>query len=79
MTVGARVRYSDSFTMQSGVFEGEVDSYTLLDVSASYDLPLEQDLQLQVEIDNVLDNAHEEFVGGAEIGRLIYAQLGVRF
>ena len=79
MTVGARVRYSDSFPMQSGVFEGEVDSYTLLDVSASYDLPFEQDLQLQVEIDNVLDNAHEEFVGGAEIGRLIYAQLGVRF
>ena len=79
ISVSARLRYSDSFPMQSGVFEGKVDSYTVLDLSTSYDLPVEQDLRLQVELDNVLDEKHEEFVGGAELGRLIFAQLGVRF
>ena len=74
-----QLRYSDSFPMQSGVFEGKVDSYKVLDLGVSYALPVEQDLRLQIEVDNVLDNGHEEFVGGAKLGRLLYTQLGVRF
>ena len=79
LTVGGKMRYAGDFTMQSGVFAGEVDSYTVLDANVAYKLPVGQDLMLRIDITNLLNNEHTEFVGGAEIGRLIFAQLGVGF
>lgn len=79
LQIGGKMRYNGSFRMQSGVYEGDVDSFTLFDLNLVYKLPVGTDLRLQVEATNVLDDVHREFVGGAEIGRLIFAQLGVSF
>ncbi len=78
LRVGANVRHNGSFPMKSGVYVGDVDAYTLLDLQAKYALPYEG-LSLLVNVDNALDNAYRAFVGAPEVGRLVYAQLGLDF
>ena len=63
--------------MSSGVYVGEVDSYTVLDLNLTYRLPLEQDLVFQVDASNVLDQAYQSFVGTPAVGRLVFGQGGV--
>ena len=65
--------------MRSGVFEGDVDSYTVVDASGVYDIPYREGLSLTVSIDNLLDDSYRSFVGAPQIGRMTYAQLGLRF
>jgi len=79
LQVGGKVRYTGSFRMHSGIYEGSVDSHTLLDLDLIYKLPFSQDLSLRVDVGNALNNEHREFIGGPEIGRLIFAQVGVGF
>ncbi len=79
LSAGGRVRYTGAFSMSSGVFVGEVDSYTVLGLNLAWRLPLEQDLVLRVEVSNVLGGAYQAFVGAPEVGRLVFAQLGCRF
>ncbi len=64
--------------MKSGVYAGQVDAYTVLDLSVAYDLPVYEGLSLLVNVDNALDNEYRSFVGAPEIGRMAYVQLGVR-
>ena len=78
LRVGANARHNGSFPMNSGVYVGDVDAYTLLDLQAKYALPYEG-LSLLVNVDNALDNAYRAFVGAPEVGRLVYAQLGLDF
>ena len=79
LALGGQVRYIDSFPMSSGVYVGEVDSYTVLDLNLTYRLPLEQDLVFQVDASNVLDQAYQSFVGTPAVGRLVFGQVGLRF
>ncbi len=74
-----QTRYAGSFRMRSGVFEGDVDSHTVVDASGVYDIPYGEGLSLTVSIDNLLDNKYRSFVGAPEIGRMTYAQLGLTF
>ncbi len=79
LTIGAQWRYMGAFRQESGVFVGDVDAYSLLDLNASYLLPFGSNLRLGVDVSNALDNKHRTFVGAPEIGRLVFAQLGVAF
>ena len=79
LQVSGRVRYADSFRMSTGVYIGKVDAHTVLDLNLVYGLPVPQDLVLKVDIGNVLDNVHQEFIGAPEVGRLVFAQLGASF
>ena len=79
LRLGARVRYSGSFPASSGVYVGDVDSHTTLDLSARYDLPFGEGLHLLANIDNALDSKYQGFIGAPEVGRLAYAQLGLDF
>ena len=51
LSAGGRVRYTGAFPMSSGVFVGDVDSYTVLDLNLAWRLPLEQDLVLRVDVE----------------------------
>lgn len=73
------MRYTDSFPMSSGVYAGTVESYTVLDLNLTYELPLEHDLVLQVDASNILDRPYQSFVGAPEVGRLLFGQVGLRF
>ena len=79
LQVGGRVRYNGSFPMGAGVLVGEVDSYTLLDLNLVCRLPIDQALYLKVNIENVLDYRHREFIAAPRIGRLAHVQCGVEF
>ena len=79
LTLGAQWRYVGAFRQESGVFVGDVDSYSLLDLNASCLLPFGNNLRLGVDVSNALDTKHRTFIGAPEIGRLVFGQLGVAF
>ena len=77
--LGARLRYNGGFPMNSGVYLGDVDAHTTLDLQSRYDLPFADGLHLLVSVENVLDQPYRSFIGAPEVGRLAHAQLGVEF
>ena len=79
LTLGAQGRYVGAFRQESGVFVGDVDAYSLLDLNASCLLPFGSNLRLGVDVSNALDTKHRAFIGAPEIGRLVFGQLGVAF
>lgn len=77
--VGVGGRYVSSFPVVAGVYAGRVDEYGVLDLRAGWALPGMRNVELSVEALNVLDNRHQEFVGAAEIGRLVLARVRATF
>lgn len=76
LSLGARMRYRGSFEMADGVYAGDVDSHTVVDLSASYEFPK---VTFSVEASNLLNKEYQAFVGAPMIGRLVMAGLSVRF
>ena len=76
LNLGARMRYRGAFEMADGVYVGDVESHTVVDVSASYDF---SKATFSVEASNLLDKQYQAFVGAPMIGRLVMAGLAVRF
>ena len=79
---GAKYRYRGKVPMDSGVYVGTVEDYHALDLSAQYDLPLNNSpfkATLSINGSNILDNSHQEFIGAPEIGRLVTSGLIVKF
>lgn len=79
LALEGRMRYSDAFTMNSGVFIGDVESYTVFDANLAYQLPGMTGTTFSVTGSNLFNNVRREFVGAPEIGRLIMAQLSFDF
>ena len=79
--VGAEIRGRSvsSFPVESGVFSGQVESYTILDGSLSYRLPWVHSITLSLSVDNLLDQRHREFVGAPVLGRLVLARIKADF
>ena len=76
LTLGGKVSYRGPFPMLDGVYGGPIDSYTLVDVNAAYEL---SPLTFSVEASNLLNNKYRSFVGAPHIGRLLSAGVAVRF
>ena len=79
VTVDMRGRWIEGFPMNSGVFIGYVDTYTLLDATLAYRFPFARNTILSLNVQNVFDDRHQEFIGAPELGRLILTQLQVTF
>lgn len=60
-------RHIAGFPMSSGVYVGHVEPYTVADLRAG--CRLQRDLSLTLNIQNVLDERHREFVGAPVLGR----------
>lgn len=76
-----RIRYRGPFPMNSGVYVGDVRSYTAFDLDLAYDLPLrpsKASVTLTLSASNLFNDKHQEFVGAPEIGRLVSGGLTVR-
>lgn len=78
-TIDVRGRHNGAFRMNSGAFIGNIESYTLLDLSAAYRFPFASNTIFSVNVQNVFDDVHQEFIGAPAIGRLILTQLSVTF
>lgn len=79
LAVDTRMRYSDAFTMNSGVFIGDVEQYAVFDANISYRLPDFEGATFGLTATNIFNNVRREFVGAPEIGRLLMAQLSFEF
>lgn len=79
LSVGSALRFTDSFPMQSGVYVGDVDAYTVVDLSLKYRLPVERDVDLHLDASNLLNTRYRSFIGAPEVGRLVFSQVSMRF
>ena len=77
--VGLRARYVQGFPVKSGVYIGEVESYSIIDLSAGYDLPIPYKPRVSLTVQNLLDHKHQQFFGTPEIGRLAMIRLTQTF
>jgi len=75
----ARVRYSDAFVMNSGVYIGDVPTYTVMDGNVAYELPWASGATLSLTVSNIFNDLHNEFVGAPQIGRLVLMKLQYDF
>ncbi len=74
-----RLRFVDSFPVQTATFVGSTDSYGVLDLATNYALPFSANTTVNLTIQNLFDNRHFEMVGAPEIGRLAIVRLTQSF
>jgi outer membrane receptor for ferrienterochelin and colicins len=86
-----RARLTEAFPMNSGVFVGEVDGYSVIDASLSYQLPWARGATIGIAAQNLLtlgegfdtdaifNGRHREFVGAPHIGRLLMVKMQYEF
>ena len=68
-----------SFPVNSGVYIGEVESYSTIDVNAGYDIPFGPSPRLSLTVQNVLNTMYQPFIGAPDIGRLSLVRLTQTF
>ncbi|NOQ83445.1 MAG: TonB-dependent receptor, partial [Myxococcales bacterium] len=71
--VGLSGRWVDGFRWSSGVFIGDVESYTIVDLQANYSLG--EHWRLGLNVANLLDNSHYEKFGGDLLRRRALASV----
>ena len=88
----ARMRYSDGFPVNSGVYvgtaclgetgplvEGCVSDFTLFDLNVGYRLPFARGTTLTVNVQNLMDEDYRPFPGAPTMGRMVIARLRYDF
>jgi iron complex outermembrane receptor protein len=76
---GARGRFSETFAMNSGVYVGQVDQFTVYDANVAWRVPSYDGLIVSLTVNNLSDNKHQEFIGAPEIGRMALVKLQYQF
>jgi outer membrane receptor for ferrienterochelin and colicins len=79
LTAEARMRWVDSFPMNSGVYVGNVDSYAVVDANVGYRLPWAPSMTLTLTGTNIFDDRHQQFIGAPELGRMVIARVRYDF
>jgi len=79
IAVEGRVRYSDTFPMNSGVYVGTVNSFTVFDANVAYKLPFASGATVSLTVNNVFNDLHREFIGAPRMGRIALARLQYDF
>jgi iron complex outermembrane receptor protein len=74
-----RGRYIEGFPQDSGVYIGEVQTYTVFDFNFGYDLPFSKNTRFSINAINIFDKKHREFIGAPIMGRLILTRLTQSF
>ena len=74
-----RGRYIDGFPMESGAYAGEIQTYAVFDLNLGYDLPFSKNTRFALNVNNLFDKKHLEFIGAPILGRLIMTRLTQSF
>lgn len=74
-----RVRFTSGFPMNSGVFVGRVEGYTVFDANLNYRLSQLPGASVSLAATNLFDTAHRQFIGAPELGRLLLLRLQYDF
>lgn len=64
-----RSRYVNGFPANSGVYNGEVEGYNVLDLTVGYRIPGFRDVMVTMDMQNVLGEEYQSFVGTPQLGR----------
>ncbi len=78
-SIDGRVRFTETFPMNSGVYIGEVEGYAVADLNVGYRLPMVSGATLTLTATNIFDNMRREFIGTPEIGRLMLVRVMYEF
>ncbi|MYE90505.1 TonB-dependent receptor plug domain-containing protein [Candidatus Poribacteria bacterium] len=76
---GARMNYVAGFPVNSGVYIGEVEPYSTIDVNVGYEIPFATRPRLSLTVQNLLNTMYQPFIGAPEIGRLSLVRLTQTF
>jgi len=74
-----RGRYTNGFPANSGVYVGEVDAFTTFDLTLGYRIPGWRDVMLTLDVQNVLGEEYQSFVGTPFMGRYTLLRLMYEF
>ena len=69
----------ETYPVKSGVFQGTIPGYAVLNLGATVSLPMRREISLALTATNLLNNVHQEYVGAPAIGRLIVARVQAEF
>ena len=76
---GVRVNFVAGFPVNSGVYIGEVESYSTIDLNVGYDIPFGPSPRLSLTVQNLLGTEYQPFIGAPMIGRLSLVRLTQTF
>ena len=79
LAAGVRMNFVAGFPVNSGVYIGEVESYSTIDVNAGYDIPFGPSPRLSLTVQNLLNTMYQPFIGAPDIGRLSLVRLTQTF
>ena len=79
LAAGVRMNFVAGFPVDSGVYIGEVESYSTIDVNAGYDIPFGPRPRLSLTVQNLLGTEYQPFIGAPDIGRLSLVRLTQTF
>ncbi len=77
-SIEMRGRHVGGFRMVDGVWNGQVDGFTVADIEAGVAIPGTGDARLSLTIQNIADNRHAEFLSAPVLGRLLLARVQYR-
>ena len=73
--IGLEARWVNAFPVHTGAYVGRVHTYTVVDARAAFAVPFSPRTGLLLEVSNVFNNVHQEFVGAPPLGRLLVLRL----
>ena len=76
---GARMNFVAGFPVNSGVYIGEIESYSTIDLNVGYDIPFATRPRLSLTVQNLLGTEYQPFIGAPMIGRLSLVRLTQTF
>ena len=74
LSVNLSGRYIDGYPVNSGPYEGDVDSYFVMDLGLGYTFA-NTGLRADLGVNNLFNSDHREFVGAPKLGRLANARM----
>jgi iron complex outermembrane receptor protein len=78
-TLDLRGRALGSFSVNTPAYLGIVDSYNAVDLSLAVRLPRNTHSTLILDVSNLFNEVHQEFIGSAKLGRFFVTRVNARF
>jgi iron complex outermembrane receptor protein len=70
-----RLRTQNGFPANSGIYIGDVDGFTVVDLGGGFRIPGARDLWFQLDVMNLFDHQYASFVGSPNLGRMMIARV----
>ena len=77
ITASLNGRYVDGFKWSSGIYFGDIKSYTVFDLHLGY--KINDIVKANFTVSNLLNHKHTEIIGGPSIGRVALVRLTTTF